>query len=144
MRDRRAGKPKQPSRRTWLRRWLGERGERAAARFLRRRGYRILARSWRTPMGELDLIAQDGCCIVFVEVKTRSSASAGRPEEAVTEAKKRKLTALALAFLKRRGWLDRSSRFDVISIFWPQETRRPVIEHYVNAFAPTGRGQMHA
>ena len=93
-------------------------------------------------MGELDLVARDGQCIVFVEVKTRRSIDAGQPFEAVDARKQAQLTRLALAFLKRRGWLEQPARFDVISIVWPDGARDPEITHYKNAFEATGRGQM--
>ena len=62
---------------------LGDRGEDAAAKFLKRQGYHILARSLDSPLGELDIIAVDGRTVVFVEVKTRRSEDAGRPSEAI-------------------------------------------------------------
>jgi putative endonuclease len=126
----------------WLAGWLGNAGEREAARFLRRSGYRIIARRYRTPAGELDLVARDGDWIVFVEVKTRRSNDAGQPFEAVDRRKQEQLTKLALAFLKRRGWLERRARFDVVSILWPEGSGLPEITHFRNAFEPVGRGQM--
>jgi putative endonuclease len=128
--------------RGWLAGWLGDAGERAAARHLRRAGLRILARRYRTPLGELDLVAREGECIVFVEVKTRRSCDAGLPFEAVDRRKQAQLTRLALAFLKRHGWLERPARFDVVSIIWPAGARNPEITHYRHAFEPVGRGQM--
>lgn len=128
--------------RGWVTRWLGDAGERRAARYLRAQGYRILARQYRTAFGEIDLIALDGQCIVFVEVKTRRSRAAGLPEEAVDGAKQAQLTRLALAYLKRRGLLDRAARFDVVAILWSEGAREPQIVHYRNAFPPVGRGQM--
>lgn len=125
----------------WLTRWLGDKGERLAVRHLKRQGYRILARQSRNRIGELDVVALDGECIVFVEVKTRSSQAAGHPSEAVTFAKQRQLTRVALAWLKARGLLERRARFDVIAITW-SEGGEPVVEHYRNAFEPVGRGQM--
>jgi putative endonuclease len=126
----------------WLAGWLGDEGERLAARYLRRQGYKILARRYRTAMGEIDLIARDGACIVFVEVKTRRSDVAGRPHEAVDSCKQAQLTRLALAFLKRYGLLEQPARFDVISIVWEGTGTEPQIVHYRNAFEPPGRGQM--
>lgn len=119
-----------------LNRLLGDRGERVAAKFLKRKGYRILARQSRSRIGEIDLIAQDGEVIVFVEVKTRSSANAGHPAEAITFTKRKQLTRAALAWLKRRRLFEHHSRFDVIAITW--EDREPVIEHFQNAFEAVG------
>lgn len=126
----------------WWKKLLGDRGERAAARFLRKQGYRILARQYSSPAGEIDLIALDGETIVFVEVKTRADTAAGEPAEAVTPAKQKQLTKLALAYLKRRKLLQRRARFDVVSVLWPEGTKRPEIRHFKNAFEAVGFGQM--
>jgi putative endonuclease len=132
----------------WLRtlrgqRPLGKRGERAAARYLKRRGYKILARGDRLVPGELDLVALDRDTVVFVEVKTRRSPDAGHPAEAVTPAKQRRLTRLAVTFLKRHGLLEHRARFDVIAVTWP-EGRRPAIEHLKNAFDAVGRDEFYS
>ena len=119
-----------------LNKLLGDRGERVAAKFLKRKGYRILARQSRSRIGEIDLIAQDGDVIVFVEVKTRSSSKAGHPTEAITFTKRKQLTRAAMGWLKRRRLIEHRSRFDVIAITWQE--REPVIEHYQNAFEATG------
>src|ERR1700722_13322695 len=92
---------------------LGQRGEAEAARYLRRLGYKIVARGSRSPLGELDLVAVDGQTGVFVEVKPRESLSGGHPADAVTADKQTRLTRLALSFLKRHGLLDYPARFDV-------------------------------
>lgn len=125
----------------WLTLWLGDRGERLAVRYLKKLGYRILARQSRSRMGEIDVVALDVDCIVFVEVKTRSSQAAGHPTEAITFAKQQQLTRTALTWLKSRSLLERRARFDVIAITWGDGTE-PVVEHYKNAFEPLGRGQM--
>ncbi|MCL4114545.1 UNVERIFIED_CONTAM: hypothetical protein GTU68_057394 [Idotea baltica] len=103
---------------------------------------KILERQSRNFVGEIDLVAKDGDCIVFVEVKTRSSTLAGHPYEAITSAKQKKLTRLALVWLKERRLLNTSARFDVVSIVWPSDTKTPTIDHFVNAFEAVGRGQM--
>jgi putative endonuclease len=121
---------------------LGMRGEKAAARFLKRRGYKIVARGVRSRLGELDLVAVQDRTVVFVEVKTRAGTDAGQPLDAVTPEKQRRLTQAALAFLKYRGLLEERSRFDVVSVVWPVDAREPAIEHIVNAFEAVGRGQM--
>ena len=122
---------------------LGERGERAAARYLKRRGYKILARGNRLAPGELDLVALDRDTVVFVEVKTRRSTDAGHPDEAVGPAKQRRLTRLAVTFLKRHGLLERPARFDVLAVTWP-EGQRPTIEHFQNAFDAVGRDEFYS
>jgi putative endonuclease len=87
-------------------------------------------------------VALDRNCIVFVEVKTRRSAAAGHPVEAVDDDKQAQLTRLGLAFLKRRSLLDHPARFDVVAVIWPDSGGPPQIMHYQNAFPPVGRGQM--
>jgi putative endonuclease len=113
---------------------LGERGEAFAARYLRRLGFKIVGRSVRTKLGELDLVAVDGRTVVFVEVKTRQSEDQGHPAEAVDFAKQRRLTRLATAYLQRHGLLDNPARFDIIAITWPGGRGRPQVEHIRNAF----------
>ncbi len=123
---------------------FGRRGERAAANYLRRRGYRIVARSSRNLAGELDLVTVDKRTVVFVEVKARTSHQSGHPVEAITPEKERRLTRAALAFLRQHGLLDHPARFDVIAVTWPGDTQPPQIEHFINAFEPVGKWQMFA
>jgi len=123
---------------------LGARGEEAAARHLRRLGYRIVARANRLKAGELDLVAVDGETVVFVEVKTRESAGMGQPWEAVDAAKQRRLTRAAVTFLKCHGLLESPARFDVVAVTWPNGQRRPTIEHFQNAFEAAGRGEFYS
>jgi putative endonuclease len=125
--------------RALLNRLLGQRGERAAARYLRRCGMRILVRGYRTKWGEIDLIAREGNTLVFIEVKSRRR---GVPAEAVGAEKQRRITLSALHFLHRYKLLDERSRFDIVAIVWPDDRRRPEIEHIRNAFEAVGRGQM--
>ncbi len=126
-------------RRLWQPRTLGQRGEDAAARFLRRRGYRVVERGCRSRWGELDLVAVDRQTVVFVEVKTRTRATAGDPSEAVTPNKQRRLTRLAMGWLKRHGLMEQPARFDVVAITWAEGSRRPKVDHYPNAFDAMGR-----
>ena len=122
---------------------LDRRGERAAERYVRRLGYKIVARRDRGRLlGELDLVAVDVRTVVFIEVKTRRSHDAGHPAEAVGPEKQKQLTRLALAYLKRHDLLEYSARFDVLAVTWPQTAKKPKIEHYKNAFEAVGRGQM--
>ena len=121
---------------------LGPRGERAAARFFKRQGYIIVGRGERDRIGELDLVAVDGKTIVFVEVKTRTSAEGGHPAEAVDRDKQRQLTRVALSYLRRHDLLEYRARFDVIAIVWPSDQKQPTIEHIQNAFEAVGSGQM--
>jgi putative endonuclease len=117
---------------------LGERGERLAAKFLKRIGYTILARNYTCPVGEIDLIARDGDSIVFVEVKTRASDADADPENNVTYAKRRRLTRAAKYFVMRRRAQDAPCRFDVVAAVLPPDGKG-VIEHFPDAFAPAGR-----
>ncbi len=131
-------------RRIFPKKTLGKRGEEAAARYLRRRGHKILARGDKFGPGELDLVTLDGETIVFVEVKTRRSDEVGHPSEAVDERKQRRLTRLAVAFLKRHGLLERPARFDVVAVTWPAGRRLPAVEHVANAFEAVGRWEFYS
>jgi putative endonuclease len=130
--------------RLFPRKTLGQRGEAAAARYLRGRGYKVLARGDRFGPGELDLVMLDGRTIVFVEVKTRESAEAGHPAEAVDEIKQRRLTKLAVTFLKRHRLLEYAARFDVVAVTWPPAQRRPKIEHFPDAFPALGKWEFYS
>jgi putative endonuclease len=95
---------------------VGRSGERAAWAAYRRRGYRLLARNWRCPLGELDLVLAESNTVVFCEVKARTSTILGGPHEAVSASKQQRLRALAEAFIKSRGLGARAYRFDVASV----------------------------
>src|SRR3954470_3689968 len=90
---------------------LGDRGEDAATKFLKRQGFHILARSLDSRLGELDIIAVDGRTVVFVEVKTRRSDDAGHPAEAIDPRKEQRMTQAALAYLKSNRLLNYAARF---------------------------------
>src|SRR5687768_1103798 len=115
---------------------LGARGERIAARHLRRAGYRVLGCNLRTRLGEIDLLAEDpdGREIVVVEVKTGASTDPElRPELHVNRDKQRKLASLAAQLAARRGMGDRPIRFDVIGVDLPPRGP-PVVRHHIGAF----------
>jgi len=96
---------------------LGASGERVAANWLEARGYRIVARNWRCPYGEIDLIAEQDGELVFVEVKTRRGTSHGAPEEAITPAKRTRLIAAMQTYLAESGTRDdQPFRIDVIAV----------------------------
>jgi putative endonuclease len=126
-----AGKP-------WWRRWFGSRSERAAARFLRRLGYRILARNYMCDLGELDIIALDRQSIVFVEVRSTEGTDHSRPAASVDLAKQKQLSRLALYFLKRKRLLNHAARFDVLTLCWPEGQRQATFQHTKNAFEAVG------
>ena len=111
---------------------LGIKGENLAVTFLKKKGYRIIARNYKTFLGEVDIIAQDGNTIVFTEVKTRTDELFGRPFEAVNKKKRHKMKNVALLYMKG---IQRnvSVRFDVISIFC-RENGEKEIEHIIDAF----------
>jgi putative endonuclease len=110
----------------------GEAGEALAARLLRKKGYKIVATNYRTQLGEIDIIARDGDTLVFVEVKARQSDRFGAPKWAVTPAKQRKISMVALYYLKTTGQSDTKARFDVVSI--RSNPLRPEVEIIRNAF----------
>jgi putative endonuclease len=111
---------------------LGSKGEDLAIRFLRKKGYRIIKRNYKTFVGEIDIIARDGNTIVFVEVKTRTNNSFGYPFEAVNKKKRQKLKNLALLYLKSQV-KESPVRFDVLSILCTNGTEME-IEHLKDAF----------
>jgi len=120
---------------------LGQQGERAAARYLRRQGYTILAAQRRTRYGEIDLIAVDGKTVVFIEVKTRRKDAGIRPADAIDAVRRRRMTRAAVAYLKAHGLVECPARFDVVEVIWPEGARRPELRHHPNAFPAEGRGQ---
>jgi len=136
--------PPSPARQPWWRRWFGTRSERAAARYLRRQGMRILARNVTTPHGELDLVALDAGCVVFVEVRSTGGDDTTRPAESVDALKQRRLTEAALDYLRRHRLLEYPARFDVLALAWPAGQREPLVTHYRHAFEAVGRGQMYS
>lgn len=111
---------------------LGSKGEDLAIQFLKKKGYRIIYRNYKTSVGEIDIIARDGNTIVFVEVKTRTDDSFGYPFEAVNKKKRQKLKNLALLYLKRQV-RESPVRFDVLSIFYA-DGKEQKIEHIKDAF----------
>jgi putative endonuclease len=119
-----------------LRHWLGARGERQAARFLRRRGYRILCRNYVCPLGEIDLVAQDGDTTVFVEVKTRTESPEAQPEHPVSSVQRRRVQRAALSFSRRYRLEDAPARFDVVLVTWSGRGvwGRASVEHFEDAF----------
>ncbi len=110
----------------------GEAGEALAARMLRKRGYNIIETNYRTQLGEIDIIARDGDTIVFVEVKARQTGRFGAPKWAVTPRKQRKISMVALYYLKTTGQSQAKARFDVVSI--RSTPLRPEVEIIRNAF----------
>jgi putative endonuclease len=117
---------------TLARQLLGRIGEELAVEVLERQGYAILARRYRTECGEIDIVADDGGTLVFVEVKAREDAEFGTAAEAVTWWKRRRLVRMARDYLTRERLCDRPCRFDVVAIMFDQVP--PSIELYRSAF----------
>ena len=112
---------------------LGERGEDAAAAYLERAGVTVVARNWRCPQGEIDIVGLDGETVVLCEVKTRRTPAKGSPEESITAAKRRRYSRLAEAYLQEAGLSDVSVRFDVIGLLVIGEDRA-LLRHHRGAF----------
>lgn len=107
---------------------LGVQGEQSACEYLEKLGYGILDRNVLYHGGEIDIVALDGQTVVFVEVKTRDSNKFGNPLEAITPTKVKAIVKCAQLFLLKNRWINRDSRFDVITIV------RDKIEHIKDAF----------
>lgn len=113
---------------------IGKIGEGIACGYLRRRGYKILERNYKTKIGEIDIVARDGNVLVFVEVKTRASDLYGTPEEAINARKMRKLTQLAELYMNRKGLYQTKARFDVVGIIIDGGNGSKTIRLIKNAF----------
>jgi len=111
---------------------LGDLGEKAAEELLAARGYRIVARKHRCPRGEVDLVAEQGDLLVFVEVRTRATAAFGGPEETVRAAKQQRLLRAARDFLARWRGPPRGARFDVVAVI--DQPGGPLLTHFPGAF----------
>ncbi len=111
----------------------GRAGEDAALLVYLRAGYRLVARNWRSPLGELDLVLARGPTLVFCEVKTRRGTLLGAPFDAVTERKRRKLRSLAESFLRGLPRQPAEVRFDVASVML-DGSRRASVNVFEDAF----------
>ncbi|MEA3249583.1 MAG: YraN family protein [Patescibacteria group bacterium] len=112
---------------------LGRAGEKAAERYMKKNGYRILDRRWRCPEGELDLVAEKGGEVVFVEVKTRASEVFGGARLAVDARKASRLRVAAYAYLERHLLWESPFRIDVIAVTATPDSRTARLEHLVSA-----------
>lgn len=106
----------------------GRAGEDVAAKFLRQKGWHILQSNFRCHDGELDLIAQDGEILIFVEVKTRSNTLHGQPGEAVGRAKQGRMIRAASRYLSQRQFWDKSCRFDLVTVVF--RNNQVEVEHW--------------
>ncbi|MFQ6001394.1 MAG: YraN family protein [Anaerolineae bacterium] len=118
------------------RRSLGRRGEELAASYLEKEGYLILQRNYRSGAGEMDIVAQDGDCLVFVEVRARSTREYGTPEESITPSKAQRLIKVAQGYLQEQGDSAREWRIDLVAIHWSGDSYR--LNHIVNAVTGDG------
>lgn len=118
------------------RRRFGNQGEALASEFLQKLGYQILYRQYRTRGGEIDLVCRHGEEVVFVEVKTRSTAVFGYPEESVTPKKIARMRFTAEQYLQEYQLFDVVWRFDVISVLFDKEP--PRVDHFINIDIPDG------
>jgi putative endonuclease len=112
----------------------GELGEQAARKHLKRQGLKFLTANFRTPRGEIDLVCRDQDCLVFVEVKTRSSEEWSRPAAAVDRERRQRLTRAALDYLRRLKNPLVKIRFDIVEVLL-QDSRVREVRHLPNAFA---------
>lgn len=114
-----------------MKRLIGNRGEDLATKYLKEKGFKILTRNFKTPLGEIDIIAEDSETLVFIEVKTRTDDSFGLPFEAVDSKKRERMRRIALLYLKNYG-KERPVRFDVISVEMKDGSSK--IDHIIGAF----------
>ena len=113
---------------------LGDRGEAEVARYLRKKGYTLLASQWRCRFGELDLVARDRRgTICFVEVKLRSNTAHGLPREAVDRRKQERLRTAAALYLSAHD-IDAPARFDVAEVYTDEQARIIRLEYLADAF----------
>jgi putative endonuclease len=117
------------------RRRLGQFGERVAAAHLEAEGYRIVERNFRCREGEVDIIAEDGRCLAFVEVRTRRGSAMGGAADSLTPLKGARITAAAEAYCQGRLDLPPERRIDVIAVDLTPQGRLLSVEHIENAFA---------
>ena len=110
----------------------GRAGEDLAVDYLVKKGYRILDRNYRYGHGEIDIVAEDGSVLVFVEVKARRSKQYGEPEDAITFRKRALLRRTADGYIYEHNIEDKDCRFDVVAVDY--EPRSPEIRHIENAF----------
>jgi len=112
---------------------VGKLGERAAQKFLKKRGYRIRETGFRCRHGEIDIIAQRKDCLVFVEVRTKSNLEFGTPEESITQAKKENLIASALTYTISHQNIPSLWRIDVVAVELDARGKTKRIELIENA-----------
>ena len=113
---------------------VGKIGEALAVEHFRAQGYEIRAQNYRTRSGEIDLIVQRGGRVAFVEVKTRRSSKFGLPQAAVTPAKQKQISKVALNYLQAHNLLDTPCQFDVVAVVLSWNFELVKLHHIENAF----------
>ncbi len=113
---------------------FGKKSETDAVKHLKKLGYRIIEENYRNRLGEIDIIAKDGETIVFVEVKARRSKAYGHPKWAITLKKQRKISMVALSYLKATRKYHAKARFDVVTVTFSMEEDKSEIDVIKNAF----------
>ncbi len=113
---------------------FGKRSETDAVTHLKKLGYKILETNYRNRLGEIDIIAKDRDTIAFVEVKARKSKTYGHPKWAITLKKQRKISMVALSYLKATRQIQAKARFDVVTVTLNSENTTSTIDVIKNAF----------
>lgn len=112
---------------------MGRAGEAAAVKHLEQQGYRILARDWRSRVGQIDIVAEDGDALVLVEVKARRGTAFGTPQEAVDVRKQRKLRMLLEVYRSQHRRREQPCRIDVVALLLDDKLGVTQIEHIKDA-----------
>lgn len=118
---------------------VGKVGEKAARKFLKKRGYRIRETGFRCRHGEIDIVAQQKDCLVFIEVRTKSNLDFGTPEESITQSKKERLVASALTYTTTHQNIPSLWRIDVVAIELDDKAKAKRIELIENAVEQVSR-----
>jgi putative endonuclease len=118
---------------TEQRKKLGDQGEEIACTFLKHSGAKILERNWRCQAGEADVIAREGDDLVFIEIKTRTSHSAGFPEDAVNREKRRRYEKIAMEYLFSHDLPSVHVRFDVMALLLSRDGKA-FLRHHRDAY----------
>jgi putative endonuclease len=111
---------------------FGKFGETFAARHIKKLGYQIICRNYRTKLGEIDIIAKENDTIVFVEVKSRRTSTFGHPKYSITPKKQKQISKTALYYLKSTNQSNVRARFDVVTVI--SVNGKPNVEIFKNAF----------
>lgn len=131
------GRKKNPQRPWKSKQHVGQTGEKAAAEFLRKQGFKVIECNFRTPLGEIDVIAEEDDVLCFIEVKMKRSGAYGGPAEAVTSRKQHQIAKVAAVYAARNCPNGKTCRFDVVTV--TEENELPVVSLIRDAFQSDGR-----